>query len=337
MTIRTRLLCLLLPPIIALVTLISVFFYYNWYNEIMASQQAEDVIANKVSNAIIVIVTSAGATILLVIISTLLIANKISTPVRRLKDSALAIAAGNYEENIPCEGPREVAELANTLNTMSECLCETITRLRESSTARERMYGEYECSLLLQHHMFQKVIDDYKNDRLVIQLLKNAGAAASQGTLLAIDDAEGGVSFSLKEAPEKGFHGIYQLLKDSAAAGYDGPQLSLKISDGYKKLSCHAEGLPQPLLWCAKDLTLTTCGEKTEPLHNGDLAILFNKGLEKQFETPEALTSWFSKVLRHFAPDGIEIAIAMIANELSFLTKKQHTDQDIYIIIVGVQ
>ena len=51
---------------------------------------------------------------------------------------------------------------------MSECLLENINRLTDNSLLRERMYGEYECSMLLQHMMLQKNIDDCSSDAVAV-------------------------------------------------------------------------------------------------------------------------------------------------------------------------
>ena len=101
--------------------------------------------------------------LLLVVGIVFIIADHISKPVRQLNRAALEIAAGDYEANIRVEGPKEIMELAHTLNTMSQCLVEHMSRLKESSLIRERMYGEYECSLLLQYYMLQHVIEDFSH------------------------------------------------------------------------------------------------------------------------------------------------------------------------------
>ena len=77
-----------------------------------------------------------------------LIADRISKPVRQLNQAALEIAAGEYETNIDVKGPKEIVELAHTLNTMSECLVEHMSRLRESSLIRK------ECTENMNVHSF---------------------------------------------------------------------------------------------------------------------------------------------------------------------------------------
>ncbi|EKE08475.1 MAG: hypothetical protein ACD_17C00149G0003, partial [uncultured bacterium] len=110
---------------------------------LMAADINVSLIDNKFHESLYLILICAGVTILIVVATLFVIANKISIPVARLNNSALAIAAGQYGESIPVRGPKEIVELANTLNTMSECLHENINRLKDNSFLRERMYGEY--------------------------------------------------------------------------------------------------------------------------------------------------------------------------------------------------
>ena len=202
MTIRSRLLILLLPTLIAFVILISFFSHFNSSREIMFA--------------------GSFLTLLLVTMAVFLIADKISKPVRQLNQAALEIAAGDYEANIEVEGPKEIVELAQNLNTMSQCLVEHMSRLKESSMIRERMYGEYECALLLQHYMLQKVIDDYTLDPafqedkhlppLRMLLISIPLSPLQKGLLLNISHLSAGTSLALLEASEPGFSGLFQLI-----------------------------------------------------------------------------------------------------------------------------
>ena len=130
---------------------------------LMAADINVDLIDKKFQESLLLIILCAGATIFIMVVTLFIIANKISRPVQKLNNSALAIAAGQYGESVQIKGPKEIAELANTLSTMSECLHENINRLKENSLLRERMYGEYECAMLLQHQMLQKNIDNWIN------------------------------------------------------------------------------------------------------------------------------------------------------------------------------
>ncbi len=113
MKIRTRLLLFLLPALVCNIALVSMLLAYNWVGEA----------ANKhLPVSLLLIVVFAALTILLMVASLFIVANKIARPVQKLNNSALAIAAGQYGESIQVKGPKEIVELANTLNTMSECL-----------------------------------------------------------------------------------------------------------------------------------------------------------------------------------------------------------------------
>ncbi len=169
MTIRSRLLLLLLPPLTAFLLLAFFFFYFNWSREIL--------------------LMGSCLTLLLVFGTVFVIADRISKPVRQLNQAALEIAAGDYEANIQVKGPREIMELAHTLNTMSQCLVEHMSRLRESSLIRERMYGEYECALLLQHYMLQKVIEDFNHSHISLRLISVPLSPLQKGLFLKVSSS----------------------------------------------------------------------------------------------------------------------------------------------------
>jgi len=317
MSIRTRLLLLLLPPLITLVILISIFFYFNWYNE-----------------SILIILVSAGTTLLVVSISAFLVANTISKPMQKLKNSALVIAAGDYEENIAIQGPREIVDLANTLNTMRECLQENLSRFREISAARERMYGEYECSLLLQHHMLEKVVEGYHNPHLEVRTLKVTSSKPHGLFLLLKLLSNGNTEISLSEASEKGFLGMYQLLTESLPNSKSFWLNAAIIQN--TSLQYTLQNMPNPLVWSIKEGRIKEDQNGTIALEPNDLIFLVNRGFTKHFEDPNHIKTWFSKVLRHFAAEGLDLLTTMLNHELAFLAKKQHIDLDIHILCFKV-
>jgi len=316
MTIRFRLLLLLLPPLTACLILASFFFNFDLSKEIL-------------------IVGSSGM-LLLVIGVVFLMADRISKPVRQLNRAALEIAAGDYEANIQVKGPKEIMQLAQTLNTMSQCFVEHISRLRESSLIRERMHGEYECALLLQHYMLQNVIEDFKNPYLSIRLTSTPLSTLQKGLFLKIDRSPSSdLALILLEAQEQGFAALFHLnqcaykpkeeLKNKAF-------LECLFIEQYRILRYHVHKLFPPLVWSLKNRQFMR-GERQEiPLQHGDMVFLYNSSLIEQFETQEAIEEWFARVLRHFAEDGLETIHAMLTNELTFLTKKKQAKHDIKII-----
>lgn len=316
MTIRSRLLLLLLPPLTAFLILASFFFYFNWSREIL--------------------LMGSCVTLLLVIGTVFLIADRISKPVRQLNQAALEIAAGDYEANIQVEGPKEIMELAHTLNTMSQCLVEHMSRLRESSLIRERMYGEYECALLLQHYMLQKVIEDFHHSHITLRLISAPLSPLQKGLFLKMDRLSSGhLTLTLLEAQEQGFAGLFQLnqwahlpheeLKDKSF-------IECQFIDQYHALRYDVYTLFPPLVWSIKGQHFIKGDRQKIPLENRDMVFLYNSSLIDHFETEEAIEVWFARVLRHFAEDGLDAIHVMLTNELTFLAKRQHTKHNFKIL-----
>jgi HAMP domain-containing protein len=287
-------------------------------------------------NALGIILICSGIIICLVTISIVLIANKISEPVEELKTAALSLAAGEYGEKIHVEGPKEIVELANTLNTLSECLQENISRLKESSLARERMYGEYECSLLLQHHMLQMVIDEYSNDRLSLKILKVASSRIPQGIFLKLnDEADGTTRIDWIEARQPGFTGIYDLLvHNEKFEQFDFPYITAFI-DFKGTFAFKNERMDPPLIWDSR-LAAFRDGPKNVGIHEGDLIFFFNRYFAQQFQHERQIQDWFGKVLRHFGSESLDAITNILYNELNFLNNKDHVDQDMYILCLKI-
>ena len=322
MTIRTRLLFLLLPSLTLFVFFNSLFFYFQWSREFLLMGSC-------------VILTLLTGTVVI-------IAERISQPVRQLNQRALDIAAGNYEANIQVEGPREITELAHTLNTMNQCLVEHMSRLKESSLIRERMYGEYECSLLLQYYMLQKVIEDFRDPRLNLRLISLPHSPLHKGLLLKIDQSiHDQLNVTLLEASDSGFAGLFELNHWTHLSKDEFKNKSFiecKFIDGYRQLRYDAKELFPPLIWSVKD----RCFIKHQKNHASDISLedldmvfLYNSSIIEHFEKEELIEEWFAKVLRHFAEAGLDTIHMMLTNELMFLAKKQHIKHSFKII--GIQ
>lgn len=281
------------------------------------------------------------AAILLLVLVIFLIYERISKPVRELNRAALKIAAGNYETHIAVKGPKEIVELAHTLNTMSECLVEHISRLEKSSLRRERMFGEYECAVLLQHHMLQKVIENFNHTALLMRLVSVPHSTLQKGLFLKIDSSDE-IAFTLIEASENGFPGLFQLnqsanlpLEDLKNKGYINCRLDFeeKMSP---ILHWTAHDLHPPLVWSLKTEAFSKSENQKFQLHNGDMIFLCNSSLIREFKKGEALEAWFSRILRHFSEDGLGTIETMLTNELSFLAKKHNAKHHYYILCMQV-
>ncbi len=324
MKIRTRLLLFLLPTLICNLTLVSMLFAYNWLGE-MASK--------KFHVSLFLIIVCAIFTILLTIASLFIIANKMSRPVQKLNNSALAIAAGQYGESIQVKGPKEIVELANTLNTMSECLRENINRLKENSLLRERMYGEYECAMLLQHMMLQKNIDDCRSDAVAVKAI-TLFSENPRGLLLDFPKPEKEDFFQIHmaEAEEEGFEGMYQLLTQYKFSKESQTHTSLLLDRSSSTLQI--KGPHIPLFWSLDERQFLKPTHGTLKIDSGDYLFLFNQGLGRFYKGGghQQISELLAKVLKVFASDGLETTSAMLQKELSFATKRKDLQEDIHLL-----
>ncbi len=308
MTIRKRLLLLLLPPLTAFLIFDALFFYFHWSREIL--------------------LFGSSILLFLVIGIVFLITDRISKPVRKLNQAALEIAAGDYEAHIQVDGPKEIKELAQTLNTMNQCLVEHMSRLKESSLIRERMYGEYECSLLLQYYMLDKVIEDFQDPAIKLKLISIPQSRLENGLFFNIEPDNDSIFFHLFEANEEGFESLFKLNREE----HPTKNIHCSLSRQKKLLEYRTENLFSPLVWSVKQQFFKRSQQQRFLLDNLDLVFLYNSSVIEHFIKEENVEEWLSKVLRHFSEDGLEAISLMLTNELKFIAKKQHVKHDFKII-----
>lgn len=318
MKIRTQLLFFLLPTLICNLFLFITLLASNWQGFFDSTFHAG-------------LILCAGLTILIMVISVFVIANKISRPVQKLNNSALAIAAGQYGESVQVKGPKEIVELANTLNTMSECLYENINRLKENSLLRERMYGEYECAMLLQHMMLQKNIDECQSDAVAVKSI-TLFSESPRGLLLDFPKQESPDLFQIHmaEAEEEGFEGMYQLLTRYKLAKESHTHTSLLFDRNTSTLQI--KGPHIPLFWSLDDQTFLEPTNGSLKVDSGDYLFLFSQGLLRFYKGHKQISELLSKVLKVFASDGLETVAAMLHKEIAFATKRKDLEEDIHLL-----
>lgn len=315
----------------------------NENNEVIALLGADvsmKEIDQKLNRAWFMILIGSCLTLFLIMSVVFLIADRISKPVRQLNQAALEIAAGDYNSNINIRGPKEILELAQTLNTMSECLVEHMSRLKESSLVRERMYGEYECALLLQYYMLPKVIEDFQHPHLRIKLVSLPASPLEKGLFLnLLRSPQTNLTITLLEAKDQGFVGLFELnqwarlpkneLSDKAF-------IECQFVDHYKLLRYDTHSLFPPLVWSIRSQQFVK-GERNEiPLLNRDMVFLYSSSLIDQFESQQAIEEWLGRVLRHFAEDGLDTIHTMLSNELTFLSKRLNIKRNFKIIVMQI-
>lgn len=310
--------------------MISILFAYH-LRGLLFTQLTPDLIEVKFRECLFLIFGSAAFTILAMIGALYWIANRISRPVQKLNNSALAIAAGQYGESIRVQGPKEIAELANTLNTMSECLHENINRLKENSLLREKMYGEYECSMLLAHLMLQKNIEDCRSDAIAVKPI-SAFSENPKGLLLDFPKSDLSHLFHihLGEAEEAGFEGMYQLLirykytKEKRARSF--------LTLDRKQSMLHWEGSQIPLAWSLKQGQWIEMNGQAMSVESGDFFFLFNQGFASFYREPQKIADLLSRVLKIFSQDGLETTSVMLQKEIGFALRRKDLEEDLHLL-----
>lgn len=300
-------------------------------------------IDQKLNKALLIIFLGAATTIFLVITTVFFIADRISQPVRKLNQAALEIAAGHYDANITVKGPREIVELANTLNTMSECLVENINRLKETSLIRERMYGEYECALLLQYYMLQKAIEDFRHPHIQVRYAAvNYAMGERKGVLVRFDETSPDLfKLAFMESNQTGFAALYQLIQASSKPLDVQDQISFiecQWTNTYSRLNYRCHNMWPPLVWSMRlQQFMPSQSPSIIDLQNGDMIFLCNTDLTDYFQSLEKLEKWLGKILRHFAEDGLENIQLMISHELNFLAKRENLKNNFYILSLQIK
>ncbi len=322
MKIRSRLLLFFLPPLISGIALIS----------FIAAYQLIDHLQGKELKKCLYLVFGSASFLLMLMIGVLFwIAHRLSRPVQKLNNSALAIAAGQYGQSIKIKGPKEIAELANTLNTMSECLHENINRLKENSILREKTYGEYECSMMLAHMMLQKNIDACRSDAIHVKPI-SAFSENPRGLLLDFPKNESPHLFHIHmaEAESAGFEGMYDLLIRYKYAKKTKARTFITLDLNQSTL--HWEGPQTPLLWSLKESKWMDPNGKTFSIEPGDFFFLFNQGLFNFYRSPNQISHLLSRVLKVFAQDGLETTSAMLQKEIGFAIRRKDLEDDIHLL-----
>ncbi|MBA3958623.1 MAG: HAMP domain-containing protein [Parachlamydiaceae bacterium] len=314
-TLRSQILRLLFIPIGLLLVLIAVLLY--------------------LTGAIYIpmFLAAVAVTVLLIVLFTILSAvvfsEKIRTPLQQIQDTALSIAAEDYKERLHVTGSQEIVDLASAFNTLSECLQESFNRLRESAVLRERMYGEYECALLLQQHMLQRVLENELFTPLQIRALTHTSASTLNGVLLDVLPQAEGTELSLYEAREQGFIGIYNLLLSPDTRSNT---LTLTFNPEATSFSFQTHDMPAPLLWSTERADWVYISQAKQILEKHDIILLYNRGLALCFNDTKGIQDWFQKVLKHFAAEGFDLFLTMLQHELSVLTKKHAVSHDIHLL-----
>ncbi len=326
MKIRSRLLLFILPFVLGTIVFGSFFIYYSWYNDIISFSRLsfESPVEAQITRMQGIIVVLAILSVLIIMMGVAIIANNFSKLIEQLKTSALMIAAGYYKKKVEITGPQEIQELANTLNTMSECMQENVLRIEESSLLREKMIGESEALRLLQSRIVSDFLDEFSHPEFSLYAIDKPGN--DEQRILFFDttvNTDSRLDLEFIEAQKIGFDGIVSLLKRDSDLGK--LHISLEKQDAKHWLvTSEQKRMPSTLIWSSEKETLFVAKEK-ELLLPEDLLIIVNFGLDRAMRDEDTIQKWFSRVFSHFAHVGIDACMTLLNNELSFLSEKKHS------------
>ena len=296
------------------------------------------VIQNKFYKALTIIIFVDSIILITMLILITLISNHIKGHIKKLKNKALSLSAGSYTDHITIRAPKEISELASTLNTLSECLQENLIHVQQDSLLRERMYGEHECSLLLQRHMIRDVVEEYSHPKLQ---LMNICAISNDphGVLVDINTVDENMNFIMLESRKHGFREMYKLVLEYCHRTRVGPKsmaylkFVLDIDRGF--IDIESDEMPLPIIYSEG---VTKIGDYNNVIKSGDMIFIFNQGLELLFKRQKnESVDWFDKVLKHFSEDGLESCMSILNKELNFITRKLSSYRDVYIIGLYIQ
>lgn len=288
---------------------------------LVAADISLDVIDRKARQTQGLILFGGVITVVLIMVGIAIIAKNITQPVEELKNAALTLAAGNYGKRIEVQGPHEITELANTLNTMSECLKEHLVRLEENSLLREKMVGEVECIRILSMKLFQNVADTFSHPEFDLKCVSLIGKTAFRPSVFAVrENGEHTIILHLSQSNFLGFEGIYELILNGK--GYPFCDVQLTKTKNSWHLSSESENFVHPLIWKNNEATMVV-GNKPQALSPGDFIIIPNQELFNLAYENGSIQPWFLRIFKHFGEDGIETSCALLYNECLFLTQKE--------------
>lgn len=264
-------------------------------------------------------------------LSVAFITQKICKPLEAIRKGALSMAAGNYKAPLHLLGAAEdLADIANSLNTLSDCLDHANTSTSERRLSQEPLSGEYESALLLQQHCLQSKIENHPfPEQVNLRLLSHLGYGELSGTFFDITNDEDAITFYLAQAQEKGLIGFYDLL----CAPQDHPRTRITLQDTQVVAESH-QSMPMPFLWSCSLKKLQRLSSSPHPFETGDFLFVATLPLYHLFQEESLFCQWLERPLEQFASEGLEACMAMLSKELSFITRRRHITEDLHLLAV---
>ena|GEM_PF-6159535 len=320
-------------------TLYAVAPIFDKHNEVIGLISADislNFIRHKELHSLWLIFIGALFASLLIVVAVACIANNISQPIEALKNGAITLASGNWKKKIEVKGPKEVSELAHTLNTMGDCLKEQLERLEENALLREKMIGEIECIKILERSFFNKVASHFWHPHIALKALSTESSHTHNSLLLHIEKNESKeITLSLLESVKKGFDGMYSFM--TSREENKRLTLSLKMSKKNEwQASFDTQTSSLPYYWTKREKNLKPLQQNTS-LFPEDSLLLTNTTLFSMLQSDKATMKRFQRVFAHFSNEGLDHCSSLLLNECLFLTKRHHIDEPLQALIVEIK
>jgi signal transduction histidine kinase len=250
--------------------------------------------AAKVSSARLLGLAAAGAAVLALVFSAGL-ARRISGPVRRLSEAALAVARGDLEHRIPVETKDEIGELAGAFGVMTRALKENqdrlAARIREIVTLHE--IGRVVSSVLSLDDVLQKVTTQVAgiltartcallllDDQGELRLRASTGPLTAPEAWVALARAAGGYALRVDAVENDA-----ELGSLAQAAGLGGAFLAVPLELKDRALGTLAVAGPEPFSDGDQRLCATIADQAATALENARLygeVTAFSEQLERK-------------------------------------------------------
>ena len=239
-------------------------------------------------------------------------------------NTALDIAAGNYGNKIDLSKASHLGEIANTLNTLSDCLR---YRFEQDKIATTHLKNTYHLENTLQQFMAIIPIKNYNNDTLLIDAL-HIFCHNSKG--IVVDILKDGSHFYMAESLSPGIDGMYDLFTNYKHSN-EFPYCDISFKDG--KLSVDPNSFSCPIVWSLSKKSIVPFDQ---PLEEGDFFFLHNTPFQNLYGSHKKLELLFNKVLRIFFQEGLSIIKLMLEKEIKQAFREKGVSKNIYLLMAQV-
>lgn len=262
----------------------------------------------------------------LMIAFVLIIANWMAKPIQKLNNTALSIAAGKYGETLSLKGPKEVVQLSNTLNIMSECLLENINQLTQTANILANTYDEKDCFIHLQKELLEIPIEESKTDIITAKPLSFISNNPQGLKMSFVKETDTSLEISVTQAEKPGLFSICELFTKKGKRAY----LQLILDKKNSQVDFTSKEFPAPYFWSMKqrDFLDPNCPIQ---LSSGDYFFLLNPAFSKLLKEKN-FEPLFIRVCKFFAEDGFESLVKMLEKEIQMQLKKHSIQEDLHLI-----